>query len=579
LRLAARITPVYRGVDTCAGEFVALTPYFYSTYDGLSNDPLPPDTGRKAEQQAPPKVIILGGGPNRIGQGIEFDYCCVQAAQHLRKLGITAIMVNSNPETVSTDFDSVDRLYFEPVTAEDVLAICALEAPQGVIVQFGGQTPLNLARALEKAGLPIWGTSPASIELAEDRDEFSRLAEGLAIPQPKSGMGYNLESACRIAKNIGYPVMVRPSFVLGGRAMGVMHDELSLRDYVTGKVTGSSLKSDAPILIDKFLEDAIEVDVDALGDGEQITIAAIMEHIEQAGIHSGDSCCSIPTHTLSAPTLNTIREYSQRLGMALQVKGLLNIQFAVQKGTVYVLEVNPRASRTVPFVSKTIGRSLAGMALEVMAGANLSQLDFTREPVIDYWAVKEAVLPFERFPGALIGLGPEMRSTGEVMGLDLKFGLAFLKAQAAAGTPIPYTGGVILSVSDRDKNALAPLAEALRRLGFHIYATPGTSQTLKEAGIDSQVVSKIGERPNLLDIMRNGQAKMIVNTVSNPQSIRDASEIRAEALSRGITLLTTIPALRAVVEGLQVAEQWAVAPLQDYYAGKVRSQEEAGPRA
>jgi carbamoyl-phosphate synthase large subunit len=552
---------------------VALTPYFYSTYDGLSHDPLPRSgSDRQAGESGAgrTKVIILGGGPNRIGQGIEFDYCCVQAAQHLRELGLTAIMINSNPETVSTDFDTVDRLYFEPVTAEDVLAICALEQPDGIIVQFGGQTPLNLSRALEQAGLPIWGTSPASIELAEDRDEFNRLAASLSIPQPRSGMGYNPESACRIAQDIGYPVMVRPSFVLGGRAMGVMHDEHSLRDYVSGKVTGSSLKSDAPILIDKFLEDAIEVDVDALSDGERVTVAAIMEHIEQAGIHSGDSCCSIPTHTLSALTLNTIREHTRRLGLALQVKGLLNIQFAVQKGTVYVLEVNPRASRTVPFVSKTIGRSLAGMALKIMAGMNLTQLDFSEEPVIDYCAVKEAVLPFERFPGALIGLGPEMRSTGEVMGIDLNFGLAFLKAQAAANTPIPYQGGVILSVSDRDKSALAPLASALRRLGFQLYATPGTSQSLSQAGIDSQTVSKIGERPNLLDIMRNGQAGMIVNTISNPQSIRDASEIRAQALSRGLTLLTTIPALRAVVEGLSAAGPWAVAPLQDYYAGKVR---------
>jgi carbamoyl-phosphate synthase large subunit len=576
-RMRAGVFPVYRGVDTCAGEFVALTPYFYSTYDGLSPDPAPGETSAAHAPGilSPParkkKVVILGGGPNRIGQGIEFDYCCVQAAQYLREMGLTAVMINSNPETVSTDFDSVDRLYFEPVTAEDVLAICALEEPDGVIVQFGGQTPLNLARELEKAGLPVWGTSPASIARAEDRDEFNRLAASLGIPQPQSGMGYNLESACRIAQDIGYPVMVRPSFVLGGRAMGVMHDEQSLRDYVTGKVTGSSLKSDAPILIDKFLEDAIEVDVDALSDGKAVTVAAIMEHIEQAGVHSGDSCCSIPTHTLSALTLNIIREYTRQLGIALHVKGLLNIQFAVQKGMVYVLEVNPRASRTVPFVSKTIGRSLAGMAVKIMAGMDLAGLDFTQEPVIDYYAVKEAVLPFERFPGALISLGPEMRSTGEVMGIDLTFGLAFLKAQAAAGTPIPYAGGIILSVSDRDKSALAPLAAALKNIGFALYATPGTGHALQEAGIDSKTVSKIGARPNLLDIMRDGKAGMIVNTISNPQSIRDASRIREEALRLHVTLLTTIPALRAVVEGLSAAGQWAVSPLQDYYTGKVRT--------
>ncbi|MDR1397556.1 MAG: carbamoyl-phosphate synthase large subunit [Desulfarculales bacterium] len=576
-RMRAGIFPVYRGVDTCAGEFAALTPYFYSTYDALSPDSAPGEALNSQTQSSPlpparkKRVVILGGGPNRIGQGIEFDYCCVQAARYLREMGLTAIMINSNPETVSTDFDSVDRLYFEPVTAEDVLAICALEKPDGIIVQFGGQTPLNLARDLEKAGLSVWGTSPASIARAEDRDEFNRLAASLGIPQPQSGMGYNLESACRIAQEIGYPVMVRPSFVLGGRAMGVMHDEHSLRDYVTGKVTGSSLKSDAPILIDKFLEDAVEVDVDALSDGTSVTVAAIMEHIEQAGVHSGDSCCSIPTHTLSALTLDTIREYTGQLGIALHVKGLLNIQFAVQRGVVHVLEVNPRASRTVPFVSKTIGCSLAGMAVKIMAGMNLDDLDFKREPVIDYCAVKEAVLPFERFPGALIGLGPEMRSTGEVMGIDLNFGLAFLKAQAAAGTPIPYEGGIILSVSDRDKNALAPLAAELKKLGFSLYATPGTGQTLTEAGIDSQTVSKIGARPNLLDIMRDGKAGMIVNTVSNPQSVHDASKIREEALRLDVTLLTTIPALRAVVEGLSVSGQWAVSPLQDYYTGKVRA--------
>ena len=568
-RLAAGVTPVFRSVDTCAGEFEALTPYFYSTYDATCKDAAHEkslaDRGRRS-------VMILGGGPNRIGQGIEFDYCCVQAAFTLRKMGIATIMVNSNPETVSTDFDTADRLYFEPLTVEDILAIYEAEKPDGVIVQFGGQTPLNLAFALQKAGVPILGTQPEGIALAEDRDSFGALAERLGVPQPASGMAYNEESACRIATRIGYPVMVRPSFVLGGRAMRIIHDEAALREYVGGKTEGLVLSQKTPILVDKFLEDAVEVDVDAVVDGTHVTIAAIMEHIEQAGIHSGDSCCSIPSHTLSAQSLAEIRKYTCSLGLALNTRGLLNIQFAVQQGKVYIIEANPRASRTVPFVSKAIGVSVAGIATRVMAGETLEQTGFTKEPQLPYFVVKEAVFPFDRFTGAVISLGPEMRSTGEVMGIDRSFGMAFLKSQSAANSRVPVQGNVILSVSDRDKAALVPLAARLSILGFKLYATPGTCDVLAQNGIASTTVVKIGpQRPHLLDLMRNGDIDMIVNTVSGPTSAKDATPIRAEAVMRHITLFTTITALAAAVEGLETLryDKRSVAPLQDYYTGKI----------
>lgn len=568
-RLAAGVRPVFRSVDTCSGEFEALTPYFYSTYDARGHDalherPLAGKSGRS--------VMILGGGPNRIGQGIEFDYCCVQAAFTLRDMGITTIMVNSNPETVSTDFDTADRLYFEPLTVEDILAIYEAERPEGLIVQFGGQTPLNLARALQKAGVPILGTQPECIALAEDRDAFSGLAAKLGVPQPASGMASNEESACRIAKEIGYPVMVRPSFVLGGRAMRIIHDESSLREYVGGRNGGLGLGPARPVLVDKFLEDAVEVDVDAVADGKDVTIAAIMEHIEQAGIHSGDSCCSIPTHTLNEETLAAIRAHTKALGLALGTRGLLNMQFAVHQGTVYSIEANPRASRTVPFVSKAIGLSVAGIATRVMAGETLEQTGFIKEPTLSYTVVKESVFPFDRFPGSVIDLGPEMRSTGEVMGIDRSFGMAFLKAQSAANSKVPYEGNVILSVSDRDKPALVPLAKRLAACGFTLYATPGTRDALAAKGISVKTVVKIGpQRPHLLDLMRNGDIDMIVNTVSGTTSARDASPIRAEAITRRVTLITTITALAAAVEGLETRQfdKRSVAPLQDYYAGTV----------
>ncbi len=577
LRLAAGIRPIFRSVDTCAGEFKALTPYFYSTFDADWPDPAHTRLERPNAPNTPDrpaKVMILGGGPNRIGQGVEFDYCCVQAAFALRDMGVITVMVNSNPETVSTDYDTADRLYFEPLTAEDILAIAEAERPDGAIVQFGGQTPLNLAAELAKAGVPILGTQPAGIALAEDREAFSALIARLGIPQPASGMAGNEESACRIAKEIGYPVMVRPSFVLGGRAMRVIHGEADLRAYVSGKMTGHALDPASPILVDKYLEDAVEVDVDAVVDGRDVTIAAVMEHIEQAGVHSGDSCCSIPAHTLGGPTLERIREYARKLGMGLNTVGLLNVQFAVRRGEVFVLEANPRASRTVPFVSKATGRNVAGIAARVMAGQTLAQTDFIQEPTLWYHTVKEAVLPFERFPGAEISLGPEMRSTGEVMGIDRSFGMAFLKSQSAAGTPVPYSGSIVLTVTDHDKQALAPLAARLFKLGFTIHATPGTAEVLRQSGVPCSEVVKIGpRRPHLLDLMRNGEIRMLVNTVSGPASARDATLIRAEALSKRIALFTTLAALAAAVEGLEARQTQtrSVAPLQDYYNNELKT--------
>jgi carbamoyl-phosphate synthase large subunit len=496
----------------------------------------------------------------------------VQAAFALKDAGYETIMVNSNPETVSTDYDTADRLYFEPVCVEDVLAICEVERPDGVIVQFGGQTPLNIAQELEREGVPILGTKPSGIALAEDREFFSELVNRLHILQPPSGMVGNEESACRIAKEIGYPVMVRPSFVLGGRSMRVIHNEEDLRAYVSGKETGFTLDPSSPILVDKYLEDAVEVDVDAVVDGEEVTIAAIMEHIEQAGIHSGDSCCSIPTHTLSDENLATIRSHTRKLGLGLNTVGLLNVQYAVRAGDVYVIEANPRASRTVPFVSKATGSNVAGIAARVMCGYTLAETGFTAEPSIEYHAVKEAVIPFDKFPGAEISLGPEMRSTGEVMGLDRSFGMAFLKAQSAAGTAVPHSGNVVLTVTDRDKQALIPLAARLSALGFTLHATPGTLDTLRRSGIEAKLVVKIGpQRPDLLDFMRNGEAQLIVNTVSGPHSARDATAIRAEAITRRIALVTTLAALRAAVEGLEArtVNKRTIAPLQDYYAGLI----------
>ncbi|MDR0550270.1 MAG: carbamoyl-phosphate synthase large subunit [Deltaproteobacteria bacterium] len=570
LREAVGVRPHFRQVDTCAGEFAAETPYYYSSYDSPVS---PPEPGLE-KAPGPKKVMILGGGPNRIGQGIEFDYCCVKACQAFNEMGFSTIMVNSNPETVSTDYDAVGRLYFEPVTLEDVLAVVAVEKPDGVIVQLGGQTPLNLAQALKDAGAPIWGTAPESIFQAEDRKGWNDLVSRLSLNQPASGMAPDLDSACLIAERVGYPVIVRPSFVLGGRAMKIIHRPEELRAYLSGLgASGLALGRDTPILVDKFLDDAVEVDVDAVADGEKVVIAAIMEHIERAGVHSGDSCCSIPPFTLSAAILDEIRKETEKLGLALGVKGLMNIQFAVAKGEVFVLEANPRASRTAPFVSKATGRPLIQTAARIMAGETIAALGFTEPRGQTYYAVKEAVLPWNRFDGAEVDLGPEMRSTGEVMGLDDNFGLAFLKAQAAAGMSIPRSGDIVLTVCDRDKPALAPLAQSLVDLGFTIYATTGTLAALSNNGVPVRKIEKINApRPNLIDFLLDGRAALLVNTASDPISILEATRIRWAAIRRGVSMITTMASLTAMVEGLKELRQkegqgqsWRLSPLQCYH--------------
>jgi carbamoyl-phosphate synthase large subunit len=566
LREAAGVKPHFRLVDTCAGEFEASTPYYYSSYDSPVSPPPEVSNRTKDNRQ---KVMILGGGPNRIGQGIEFDYCCVKASQAFEKMGLQTVMVNSNPETVSTDYDAVGRLYFEPVTLEDVLAVFDREKPDGVIVQLGGQTPLNLALALQKRGIPIWGTPPESIFTAEDRSGWNSLVAKLNLRQPPSGMAGDAKCALEIAGRIGYPVIVRPSFVLGGRAMRIIHSETDLAAYVAAiKASEIELGPDRQILVDKFLDDAVEVDVDAVADGERVVIAAIMEHIEPAGVHSGDSGCSIPPFTLSTQIQDEIRLQTEKLGLALGVKGLMNIQFAVHQDTVYVLEANPRASRTAPFVGKATGRPLIEAASKVMAGQTLIEAGFNSEHHQDYYAVKEAVLPWVRFYGAEVDLGPEMHSTGEVMGIDRNFGLAFLKAQAASGMSIPSSGNIILTVCDRDKEALIGPAAELIKLGFVIHATPGTRDVLTKAGLSAELLVKLRQgRPNLLDFIRNGQAMLLVNTISGSTSAKDATIIRAEAISRGVTLITTMAGLIATLEGIKATRlgDWRIAPLQDYH--------------
>jgi carbamoyl-phosphate synthase large subunit len=574
LREAAGVRPHFRLVDTCAGEFAATTPYYYSSYDAPGS---PPETGPPPEPETGPaadrrrKVMILGGGPNRIGQGIEFDYCCVKAAQAFSDLGFETVMVNSNPETVSTDYDAVGRLFFEPVTLEDVMAVYRREKPDGVVVQLGGQTPLNLAQAAKDLGVPVWGTAPESIFLAEDRHGWNQLVTRLGLKQPPSGMAEDEASALAVARRVGFPVIVRPSFVLGGRAMRIIHNEADLQGYVAGfGQSGLNLGPQNPILVDKFLDEAVEVDVDAVADGRRVVIAAVMEHIERAGVHSGDSCCSIPPFSLPETILDVIREQTEKLGLALNVKGLMNIQFAVAQGEVYVLEANPRASRTAPFVAKATGRPLIQAAARVMAGQDLTEAGFDAERPLNYFAVKEAVLPWGRFRGAEVDLGPEMHSTGEVMGLDGNFGLAYLKAQSASCMAIPSSGVVVLTVCDRDKQALAPLTADLIDLGFTIYATPGTREVLTKAGLSAGLLIKLRHgRPNLLDFLRDGQVQMLVNTISGPTSARDATVIRAEAISRGVTLITTMAGLTAAVEGLKEMRKakWRIAPLQDYHLG------------
>ena len=532
------IRPVYKLVDTCAAEFEAVTPYYYSTYERE-------DEARVGDR---PRVVILGGGPNRIGQGIEFDYCCCQAAFALKADGFEVVMVNSNPETVSTDYDTSDRLFFEPLTVEDVLNICERVRPTGVIVQFGGQTPLNLAKALEAAGVPIVGTSPENIDVAEDRERFSQVIERLGLRQPPNASAVQLDEARRIADRIGYPVVVRPSFVLGGRAMEIVFDESSLNRYMTEAVEASP---EHPILIDKFLEDAIEVDVDAVCDGERTIVGGVMQHIEEAGIHSGDSACAIPPYSLSDSIVATLKAQTYALAEALQVRGLMNIQFAVKDGEVYVLEVNPRASRTVPFVSKATGLNMAQAAARVMVGKTLAELGVTEEPTPTYTSVKEAVFPFAKFPGVDIVLGPEMRSTGEVMGIDVDFPTAFAKSQLGAGCRLPVEGTVFVSVAARDREGIIPIARKLFDMGFKLVCTSGTGAALAREGIKSETVRKIQEgRPNLLDYLANGAIDLVVNTPSGKGARTDEGRIRSGAVSHGVPCITTLAGARAAVAAI-----------------------------
>ncbi len=549
------VIPVYKTVDTCAAEFVAHTPYLYSTYEG--EDESQP-TDRK-------KVVILGGGPNRIGQGIEFDYCCVHAAFALKEDGFEAIMVNCNPETVSTDYDTSDKLYFEPLTLEDVLSIVRREQPYGVIVQFGGQTPLKLAVPLEQAGVPILGTPPDAIDRAEDRERFKLLLERLGLRQPANGTARSVEEAVAVAQGIAYPVLVRPSYVLGGRAMELVYDEASLRRYMREAV---SVSAERPVLIDQFLDDATEVDVDALSDGRRVVVGGIMEHIELAGVHSGDSACSLPPRTLSAAVQNEIRRQTALLAQELGVVGLMNIQFAVKEQRVFLIEVNPRASRTVPFVSKSIGIPLAKIAARVMAGRTLDELGFTQEIIPDHVNVKEAVFPFIKFPGVDTLLGPEMKSTGEVMGVDRSFAMAFAKAQFAAGNILPETGKVFISVRDRDKSATLPIARQLAGSGFSLVATRGTCAFLQQHELPAEMVNKVLEgSPHIVDALQSGSIDLVINTTEGVRSIQDSFLIRRSALEYQVPYFTTVAGAEAAVEGIARLKQGllGVCPLQEYH--------------
>jgi carbamoyl-phosphate synthase large subunit len=555
-RKAAGIIPTYRLVDTCAAEFEAYTPYFYSSY-GEENE------ARCSEKK---KIIILGGGPNRIGQGIEFDYCCVHAAFALKELGYETIMVNSNPETVSTDYDTSDKLFFEPLTLEDVLNICDQEKPDGVIVQFGGQTPLNLAADLKRHGVPIIGTSPESIELAEDRKHFSALLDRLGLKQAEAGTAVSAEEAVVIANRIGYPVLVRPSFVLGGRAMMIVYNDQELTRYMTEAVTASP---ERPVLVDRFLDNATEVDVDCIADGTTAVVGAIMEHIEQAGIHSGDSACMIPAFTLSTEIQQKIEQAAVNLAKELNVKGLMNIQFAVKDNELYVIEVNPRASRTVPFVSKAIGVPLAKLAAKIMVGQTLAELGFTQRIIPTQFNVKEAVFPWNRFPGIDIVLGPEMKSTGEVMGIDADPGMAYAKAQMSAFNPLPTKGNVFISVSDRDKPRAVAIARDLAEMGFTIFATGGTHVLLQKEGIASVRVYKIleGARPHCVDMMKNNEIQFVINTPSSHESRADEVQIRAGAIANKISYATNLAAAEASVRAIRALQknELSVRSIQEFH--------------
>ena len=557
-RKAAGLVPSYRLVDTCAAEFEAYTPYYYSTYD-RGDDEINP-TDRK-------KVMILGGGPNRIGQGIEFDYCCVHAAFALKEDGFETLMVNSNPETVSTDYDTSDKLFFEPLTLEDVLHIYEREKCWGVIAQFGGQTPLNLALGLQANGVNILGTSPQSIERAEDREMFSAMLHKLNIPQPPNGLATTEEEAVAAAHELDYPVLVRPSFVLGGRAMQIVYSDAELRHYMQHAVEASP---ERPVLVDKFLEDATEVDVDCIADAKDgtIVIGGMLEHVEFAGVHSGDAAMVLPPHALSQSAIDTMREYTHAMAAELEVTGLMNVQYAVKDEIVYVLEVNPRASRTIPFVSKAIGVPLAKLAAQVMAGAKLSDLGFTEEIWPKYWAVKESVFPFNKFVGQDIILSPEMRSTGEVMGLDADLGVAYAKSQMAANTPLPLEGKVFISVSDAHKDEVPALAKDFVELGFELVATGGTAKVIEDAGLQVERVSKLAEgRPNSLDLLKNNELQLVINTPTGEVPRSDEVQIRTSAVYSGTPIMTTISSAKAAVNGIRSIKKsgYGVRTVQEFH--------------
>ncbi|MCS1407667.1 MAG: Carbamoyl-phosphate synthase large chain [Verrucomicrobia subdivision 3 bacterium] len=560
------LAPSYRLVDTCAAEFEAYTPYYYSSYD-RGDDEVVPSEARK--------VMILGGGPNRIGQGIEFDYCCVHASFALREDGFETLMINSNPETVSTDYDTSDRLYFEPLTLEDVLHVYEREKCWGAIVQFGGQTPLNLAIGLENNGVRIIGTSPKSIEIAEDRELFAQMLRGLGIRQPENGVATNEEEALAVARRLGYPVLVRPSFVLGGRAMQIVYSDAELRRYMRSAVEASP---ERPVLVDEFLENAVEVDVDCIADVGHIegsdegtvVVVGMLEHIEFAGVHSGDAAMVLPPPNLSEEVVETIRRHTHAMARRLNIVGLMNVQYAVKDEAVHVLEVNPRASRTVPFVSKAIGVPLAKLAARVMAGKTLEALGFTDEIQPGYWTVKESVFPFNRFHGQDILLSPEMKSTGEVMGIDRNLGVAFGKSQMAAGVTLPLKGSVFISVSDYDKPNVGALARKFAGLGFELVSTSGTAAVLRELGLEVREISKVSEgRPNALDLLLNKEIQLVINTPSGQSPRDDEVKIRTTAVYSGVPIITTLGSARAAVSAISTINQYgfSVSALQDFHQG------------
>jgi carbamoyl-phosphate synthase large subunit len=588
-RAALDVRPAFKRIDTCAAEFAAPTAYMYSTYET-------PFAGALADEARPSdrrKVVILGGGPNRIGQGIEFDYCCCHAAFALRDQGFEAIMVNCNPETVSTDYDTSDRLYFEPLTVEDVLEILRLEQSKGelvgVIVQFGGQTPLKLAEGLQAAGIPILGTSPDAIDLAEDRDRFKRLLDKLGLRQPMNGIAYSVEQSRLVAAELGFPLVVRPSYVLGGRAMEIIRDEATFSDYLLGTLpalvppdvkarypndkTGqiNTVLGKTPLLFDRYLTDAIEVDVDALCDGKDVFVCGIMEHIEEAGIHSGDSACSLPPRSLSPETIAELERQTRAMALALDVGGLMNVQFALKDGVIYVLEVNPRASRTVPFVAKTVGVPFAKIAARVMAGESLASFGLAKK-TLDHVAVKEAVFPFARFPGVDTILGPEMRSTGEVMGIARDFPEAFAKSQIGSGTPVPTEGTVFISVRDGDKPRILPAAKLLAKQGFRIIATSGTQRYLADHGVPCAKINKVLEgRPHIVDAITNGGVQLVINTTEGAQALADSRSLRRAALQHRVPYYTTVAGAVAAAWGIEAwsSGELEVRPLQSYFTAAV----------